>query len=236
MAISNRTRPEVVIDKNGKVTTVHKLAEQKGGKERIRKLGRVESYTTNDGTEKATLRFTVTETASLIRETLKEQFKADYPDVKFSVRSDRYSMGASINVSYTDGPPSGEVEKFLKEYEAATYNGHFDMKEYKSHKTQDGMDVAYGADYVFVRRDLSAQAEDDAKKVAQQVIGSNFRSSDWYSTPEYVRNIMIENPGYSRSGPKADLPGDMILDMIATYQADKNRVEVPFKTQAYSYT
>ena len=43
---------------------------------------------------------TAAETAKLIRKAL----KASFPGVKFSVRSKSYSMGASVNVSYIDGP------------------------------------------------------------------------------------------------------------------------------------
>ncbi len=41
--------------------------------------------------------WTVAETAKLIRKALKETF----PGQKFSVTTDTYSMGASINVSWT---------------------------------------------------------------------------------------------------------------------------------------
>jgi len=42
----------------------------------------------------------VTDTAKLIRLVLKESFSS----VKFSVKSSKYSGGASIDIHYTDGP------------------------------------------------------------------------------------------------------------------------------------
>jgi hypothetical protein len=50
--------------------------------------------------------FTCFETAKLVRQSLKEAF----PGVKFAVRSSTYSGGASIDVSWTDGPNAVQVE------------------------------------------------------------------------------------------------------------------------------
>ncbi|WP_338423309.1 LPD29 domain-containing protein, partial [Xylella fastidiosa] len=48
----------------------------------------------------ATKYLTCAETAKLVRKALKESF----PDIKFSVKSSNYSGGASIRVSWIDGP------------------------------------------------------------------------------------------------------------------------------------
>lgn len=55
----------------------------------------------------------VTVTAKKLRKELKEA----YPNTKFSVRSEKYSMGTSINVSWTDGAAQDKVEEILKKYE-----------------------------------------------------------------------------------------------------------------------
>lgn len=56
----------------------------------------------------------VTDTAKKIRVAL----KAAFPHVKFSVRSDSYSMGSSVNVKWTDGPTEGQVEKIACQHES----------------------------------------------------------------------------------------------------------------------
>jgi hypothetical protein len=53
------------------------------------------------------------QTAKLIRAELKTLF----PYTKFSVRSDRYSMGSSVYVKWTDFPTNEEVEKVIGKYE-----------------------------------------------------------------------------------------------------------------------
>lgn len=67
-----------------------------------------------------------TDTAKVIRKALKRAF----PKVKFSVRSDSYSGGSSIDVSWTDGPTSDQVDEVVKRYAGATFDGMIDLKSY----------------------------------------------------------------------------------------------------------
>jgi len=71
----------------------------------------------------------VTETAKLVRQVLAKQF----PDIQFSVRSKKYSGGASININWVDGPAEAEVEPFVKQFEGADFDGMIDLKTYNSH-------------------------------------------------------------------------------------------------------
>ena len=69
------------------------------------------------------------DTAKLVRRELKTR----WPGVKFSVRSKIYSMGASIDVSWTDGPREPEVTPTAKRFEGADFDGSIDLKTNKSH-------------------------------------------------------------------------------------------------------
>lgn len=121
------------------------------------------------------------DTAKLIRQRLKKAF----PGVKFSVRSSTYSGGASIRVSYTDGPALTLVEAVAKSYEGSGFDGMIDLKYSGRHwlhpdgtatvasfpGTQDSGGyvpaerewmpspdcklVSFCADYVFVSRDYT---------------------------------------------------------------------------------
>lgn len=64
------------------------------------------------------------DTAKKVRKILKKEF----PGVKFSVRSDTYSMGSSVNVSWTDGPIKSVVEKAIDWMQSAKFDGMSDMK------------------------------------------------------------------------------------------------------------
>ena len=98
---------------------------------------------------------TVTETAKLMRQALRETF----PGVKFSVRSSSYAGGASINVYWTDGPTDTAVSRLVTTFEGADFDGMIDLKTY--HDTlvasSDGSveRVHHGADYVLCHRSLS---------------------------------------------------------------------------------
>ena len=71
----------------------------------------------------------VAQTAKLVRRELKKQF----PGVKFSVRSKKYSGGASINVNWADGPLSKEVDAVVKPYEGGGFDGMIDMAWHRTH-------------------------------------------------------------------------------------------------------
>lgn len=122
------------------------------------------------------------ETAKLIRAALKRAF----PGAKFSVRSNTYSGGASIDIGWTDGPIPAEVEAVTGAYSGADFDGMIDLKTYNdSWLLPDGSvafastpgtvgsrgvipaadnpapvpgarRVHFGADYVFAQRDVSA--------------------------------------------------------------------------------
>jgi hypothetical protein len=68
-------------------------------------------------------------TAKLVRAALKKAF----PGVKFSVRSDTYSGGASINVNWTDGPSSAAVKRVAGAFAGGGFDGMIDMKYSVSH-------------------------------------------------------------------------------------------------------
>lgn len=90
------------------------------------------------------------DTAKLIRQALKEAF----PAVKFSVRSNTYAGGASINVSYTNGPQSADVERVAFAFQGGYFDGMTDYKGGHVHAI-DGKPVSFGADFVFVRQEIS---------------------------------------------------------------------------------
>ena len=95
-------------------------------------------------------RYSCAETAKLVRIALKARF----PSVKFSVRSSTYSMGASIDVSWTDGPSSKEVEPITSQFTGASFDGMIDLKSYHDTEWQ-GQRVHFGADYIFCSREIS---------------------------------------------------------------------------------
>ena len=66
---------------------------------------------------------TVVETAKLVRLELAKHF----PKQKFSVGSESYSGGASIDIFWTDGVRAKEVEPIAKRFKGADFDGMIDM-------------------------------------------------------------------------------------------------------------
>ena len=90
------------------------------------------------------------DTAKLIR----KELKANFPDIKFSVRSSTYAGGASISIEWTDGPTEKAVERVIRIFQGATFDGSIDLKSY-TETEWEGEKVHFGADYVNCFRKMS---------------------------------------------------------------------------------
>jgi hypothetical protein len=96
------------------------------------------------------------DTAKLLRQALKRTFLG----VKFSVRSDVYAGGASIDVSWTDGPTTQAVKALADEYAGADFDAMQDLKTYRAPDLvpdpEYGVrEIHFGADFVFCARAVS---------------------------------------------------------------------------------
>lgn len=101
-------------------------------------------------------RLSTAETAALLRKAL----KAAHPGVKFRVRSNSYAGGASIDIGWTDGPTTPQVEATAKLYQGASFDGMTDSTTYHESllSTEDGAEVvSFGADHVCCQRSLSSE-------------------------------------------------------------------------------
>jgi hypothetical protein len=109
------------------------------------------------------------ETAKLVRQSLKEAF----PDVKFSVKSHTYSMGASIDVRWLDGPNEQQVESVVGRFEASYFDGSIDYKGAIYHM-MDGKQIRFGADSVRCGRENSDSAVQRAIDRVFRRLSANF--------------------------------------------------------------
>ncbi|MDQ0376582.1 LPD29 domain-containing protein [Amycolatopsis thermophila] len=86
------------------------------------------------------------EAAKLIRKHL----KATFPGVKFSVRTSRYSGGASVDITWTDGPTEDQVQQITGAFAGERFDGRTDCAYNASswYCPEHGARVAetYGAD------------------------------------------------------------------------------------------
>ncbi len=92
------------------------------------------------------------DTAKKIRAILKIKFQG----TKFSVKTELYSQGASINVSWTDGPMKEDVSKVVKPFAGASFDGMTDSMDFHP-RVEDGKLIQSGANFVMTYRASSGE-------------------------------------------------------------------------------
>ena len=60
---------------------------------------------------------------------IKQELNAAFPNIKFSCKSDSFSMGDSVHISWTDGPTVRQVEEISQKYQYGHFNGMEDIYE-----------------------------------------------------------------------------------------------------------
>jgi hypothetical protein len=83
---------------------------------------------------------------------IRTELKATYPKTKFSVRSESFSGGDAIRISWTDGPNADQVDAIVGKYSAGSFNGMEDIYEY----SRNAFNMVFGdAKYITTSRDCS---------------------------------------------------------------------------------
>lgn len=143
------------------------------------------------------------ETAKIIRGELKKRF----PGQKFSVRSDVYSMGASIDVRWENGVSLTAVGEVVKTYESSGFDGSIDLKYGKTHYlTKEGeiilgysmgtresagyipafrepmpegaQEVHLGADFIFCERKITEELQDRIAREMAMLMNEEYKGLD----------------------------------------------------------
>lgn len=139
------------------------------------------------------------ETAKLVRAALKESF----PGVKFSVTSSTYSMGASINVKYQDGPTNDQVKKVISPFEGSYFDGQQDYKGL-NYNSMDGEEISFGADFIFSNRKYSVEFLTVMARTvkAQYGIEANYEIKDSEYSGAYIdgaNTVMVGNRYFAQA-------------------------------------
>lgn len=133
------------------------------------------------------------ETAKLVRQCLKEAF----PSVKFSVRSSTYSGGASIDISWTDGPNARQIDELLANFKGSYFDGSIDYKG-SVYAMLDGKRVHFAADSIHPNRKYSDALVTRMLK----------RCADEYGCPLYSLEQWRKGDLYNQYGPANASSGD----------------------------
>ena len=123
------------------------------------------------------------DTAKHVRTALKEAF----PGIKFSVRTNTYAGGASIDVNWTDGPARTAVDTVTGWFEG---KGPMDETDYcpSINRQFNGQQVHFHADYIHTTRNISEDTQDALSAELAAALGvETLETGKSYPTPELVR-------------------------------------------------
>ena len=115
--------------------------------------------------------------SALAAKEIRTLLKKYFPLIKFSVTSENYSGGDSVNVKYTNGVPTREVEKLINKYQYGHFDGMTDMYEYSN--SVEGMPQTK---YLFVSREVSQEFRQSIKEKIAKDFGIKEQSNEqeWF--------------------------------------------------------
>jgi len=123
---------------------------------------------------------------------IKNELKAAFKDVKFSVRYQSYSGGDNINISWDLGCTESDVKKIVDKYQTASYNSMEDIKEYNPQLVVDKngeISKLGGVDYIFTSRncdDVFVNVLEDVR-----ILLSNDLKINDYEIRNYVSKLLL---------------------------------------------
>jgi hypothetical protein len=127
---------------------------------------------------------TCTQTAALVRAAV----TAAFPGTRFTVRSNRYTGGGSIRVTWTDGPSIAAVEPLLDRYRRSDFNlGNDDRTTHRepgllAFPDHTVAEVRYGADFVYANRMLSDTYRTQLRAITAGLLGEDADPDLHYGT------------------------------------------------------
>lgn len=89
--------------------------------------------------------------AAQAAKTIKQELAGQWPKIKFSVKSDNYAGGNSVDVRWAFGPTARQVEAVIQKYQHGSFDGMTDCYNYSPTTTR------VSAKYVFAHRDTPGE-------------------------------------------------------------------------------
>lgn len=126
---------------------------------------------------------------------IKAELKNIFPDVKFSVTSDSFSMGNSVRIAWNDGPTVEQVEEITGKYQYGHFDGMQDLYEY-SNKRDDIPQAKYVTE-TRTMSDATRQALEQSEALKDNDQRGDIVYRLFYKTaiPVTATNITIEHSG-----------------------------------------
>lgn len=101
---------------------------------------------------------------------LKKELQITFPGIRFSVRSDSFSMGNSIDIGWTDGPTTKQVESISKKYEYGRFDCMTDMSSSDNSAYGQAVEIVLGrSKFVQSQRKLTDGLNEEIGQLLCQV-------------------------------------------------------------------
>jgi len=124
-------------------------------------------------------------TAKAIRERLKKEF----PGVKFSVKAETFSMGDSVDIYWTDGPRTQDVDAITRQYQKGYFDGMTDCYEYRPIDPALGYP---GAKFVHCHRAITPEYAQALIRRWEETKGYQYNRYDIYGREKTMYEIVFE--------------------------------------------
>lgn len=149
------------------------------------------------------------------------ELKAAFPGFKFGVTSDHNS----VDIRWTDGPTSDDVESIVNKYKAGSFNGMEDI--YENDPDATFSDVFGDPKYVSCYRSMTPDGVREACRAAGQtylvgIIGDDLNSRETYDHPQFrdARDIWSKTSLYTKP-EKASKPAPTVETLTANVEAQE---------------
>lgn len=136
---------------------------------------------------------------------IKKILKKEYPSVNFSVRSDNFANGNSVDISWIDGIPSKEIDSFARQFQSGTFDGMTDCYNYDNKADHPQ------AKYVHCQRTVSQEKRDIIRKQLAEKMG--IEDTDYAVIPDLY---MVNVRGYNCNAPLSALVYQIAVDFDFT--------------------
>ena len=112
-----------------------------------------------------------------VAQTIRKELKEKYPSIKFSVRSESFAGGNSVDIYYTNGVPEDDIRKLVNKYESGHFDGMTDYYNYYPNRDYPT------AKYVMVNRKITDDVREKTKKDIAKRYGIKDinNSQEWFN-------------------------------------------------------
>lgn len=169
---------------------------------------------------------------------IRKALKSEFPQVKFKVRSESFSMGDAVRITWDDGPTENAVREFTDKYQIGHFDGMTDMYEYSNR--QEGVPQVK---YVQTSRTMTDKLKDQLYKKAGKEWHDFESMSDWqkseliyrefFSSIDYSKGIREEQDTAEQD--KKMMVGEVVMSYKTNSSTDDHKFKIKDSKDAAIY-